>query len=100
MAKQPSFKKTVINGEFDGNAYSKPRPIGFGRSVEIAEGPAPIERVDLSRALRRTEMDEIILTVVRDYMEERVKKCYKEGLDKDLMSKLDKVYIKFYDPII
>ncbi len=42
----------------------------------------------------------MIISVVRNDMEQRATKCYKDGLDKELMPKMDKIFIKYYDKII
>lgn len=105
MAKQPSNKKTVINGEISQSKQTIVNAIGFdiqGKSRVVVRPDASsfVEHDEPAhRRGQRTDADNIILTVVRGYMEERLKKCYQHGLDQDLMKKLDKIFIKHYDTI-
>lgn len=91
----------MISGEYGRSAPAKTAPIGFKRSTEelvAPDGSSVIEYNELvQRCGQRAEVDNVILTVVRDYMDKRVKLCYTEGLNEELMAKLDKIFIRHFD---
>lgn len=79
----------------------KREPIGFNRereshSVTVQDNNTPSCN---SACAHRANVDNIIINVVRGYLEDRSKKCYRQGLDQDLMNKLDKIFVKFYETI-
>jgi hypothetical protein len=47
-----------------------------------------------------SDVDRTIISVVRGYMEQRSNKCYKEGADQELLSKMEKIFIRFYEDIV
>jgi hypothetical protein len=104
MAKQDSNKKTVISGEFRTSPTHERPAVGFQprflREADVAIVSSHRDEPELGFAGLLNEADATMLKAMRWYMDERSRRCYKEGLDKDLMIKLDKIYTKYFDPTL
>ena len=100
MGKQASSKKTMTSGAINESNQTFVNAIGFdiqGKSRSLVRMEAvptwPVQEI------LREGADETMLSVLRWYMEERSKRCYREGLDRDLMAKLDKIFVKYFEKI-
>lgn len=77
------------------------KPIGFNRerelpSVSMSENQSVACPI---MCIQRADVDSTIITIVKGYMEERVRKCHRESLDRDLMIKIDKIFTKYFEQI-
>jgi hypothetical protein len=81
--------------------YSAPRQtIGFkpvsSLPAVVDITPEPEDRLEGGY----TEMELLVLEVARRYFEKRSNNCFVEGADKELIEKMEKVWVKYYDTII
>jgi len=99
MSKAGLNKRTVTNGEFGTSAEPKRKPIGF--DVQGRCRPATKSEVVSNENLvgdQERAFADLILKVGAKYLDSKRRGRYQP--EKELVENMDKIYTKFFDPII
>ncbi|MCE6992078.1 hypothetical protein [Dyadobacter sp. CY323] len=89
----------------DQSRYPESRqPIGFkptGQNLEEQEIPTSNRSHEMADVLsHQATFNSIVLQVATIYFEKRANNGYLDGLNRELLEKMDKIYVKYFDKII